>query len=149
MLYAEIRTLEDSTTIRRLGISDGTSNNRVLLGTTNNNKQVYATVRSGAVDQADLRTTIPTTTDYFKIACVYSVNDVKFYLNGLLINVDTLATMPIGMNELAFDDGAGTTPFYGRVKRLSVYDSALSDSELEALTGFGSFSEMASYLSYS
>ena len=37
--------------------------------------------------------------------------------------------------EVNFDDGAGNTDFYGKVKGLAVYNEALSESQLMQLTG--------------
>ena len=51
--------------------------------------------------------------------------------------------MPIGLSELAFDDGGGAEPFYGKTKQIQYFDSALTDSELETLTSWMSFSDMA------
>jgi hypothetical protein len=41
--------------------------------------------------------------------------------------------MPVGLNELALDV-ANNLPFYGKVKQLQVYDTALTDTELATLT---------------
>ena len=42
--------------------------------------------------------------------------------------------MPIGLSELAFDNGAGTDNFYGKCKAIRVYKEALSDTDLQNLT---------------
>jgi len=44
--------------------------------------------------------------------------------------------VPTGLKELAFDDGAGNNDFYGNVKSLMVFKEALTDLELEKLTGY-------------
>jgi hypothetical protein len=36
-----------------------------------------------------------------------------------------------------------TLPFYGNTKQIQYFDSALTDSELETLTSWDSFSDMA------
>lgn len=148
VLYAEIRALANEVTTRVIGISDGSINNRFILFYGISDNTINLQVRRLTINQTVTNITIPSVLDYSKLAVKYSENEVKFYVNGILVDFDT-ATMPIGLNELAFDDGAGGAPFHGRVKKLSVYDSALTDSQLEALTGFGSFAEMKSYLSYS
>jgi hypothetical protein len=41
------------------------------------------------------------------------------------------------------------SPFYGNTKQIQYFDSALNDSELETLTSWTSFSEMATSQLYS
>ena len=50
--------------------------------------------------------------------------------------------LPMGLNNLNFDDGM-EVDFYGNTKQIQYYDSALTDSELETLTSWVSFSDMA------
>ena len=149
VLYFEGRAIADDLSYRVISLSNGGGSNRVVLGYNNSNNTIYTFMDSSSASQGNISYSVIDITDYLKVAVLYRENDRKFYVNGLLVGVDTSATMPTGLNELAFDSGTGGSPFYGRCKRLSVYDSALSDSELEALTGFSSFAEMASYLSYS
>ena len=58
------------------------------------------------------------------------------------------------MNKLSFDFGDGGFDFYGEVKQLQVYDTALTDEQLLQLTGesgtdfYESYAEMASALTY-
>mgnify|MGYP003989768079 CR=1 FL=1 len=55
---------------------------------------------------------------------------------------------------LNFDNGIGGSNFYGKVKQLQVYDTALTDEQLLQLTGtsgtdfYESYAEMASALTY-
>ena len=48
-----------------------------------------------------------------------------------------------GLNELAFDNGIGSNDFYGKTKQLMTFKTALTDSELEQITSWTSFNEMA------
>ena len=41
--------------------------------------------------------------------------------------------------KLNFDGGTGGNDFYGNTKQIQYYDSALTDSELETLTSWVSF----------
>jgi hypothetical protein len=70
-----------------------------------------------------------------KLALKYSATSTKFFVNGFQVgSTDTSSTMPVGLSELAFDDGGGGSDFYGKVKDVRYYNTALSDSELQALT---------------
>ena len=46
------------------------------------------------------------------------------------------------LNELDLN-GSGNRTFYGNTKQIQYYNSALTDSELEQLTSWTSFSDMA------
>ena len=56
--------------------------------------------------------------------------------------------MPSNLNALSFDQGDGGNPFYGNTKQIQYYDSALTDSEIEELTSWESFLEMAAGQNY-
>jgi hypothetical protein len=150
VLYVELKALSNVGGNRELTISDGSTANRLIIQyrDTSNIRIIYATSLG---DQYDTGVLPINAVQYNKIAVKYKLNDFAFYLNGIKIDFSDSGNVlsPNTFNELSFDGGTGGNPFYGRVKKLSVYDSALNDSQLETLTGFGSFSEMASYLSYS
>ena len=38
------------------------------------------------------------------------------YVNGTLVSTDTSGNTPIGLNRLSFDNGSGTTNFFGKTK---------------------------------
>ncbi len=52
------------------------------------------------------------------------------------------------LSELDFDAGNGVLPFYGKTKQIQYFDSALTDAELETLTSWQSFLEMANGQNY-
>jgi len=79
-------------------------------------------------------TTNYNTEDNNKIAFKYKSNDISVWINGIEVKKDTtISSTPTGLNNLAFDR-AGNEDFYGNTKQIQYYDSALTDSELEALT---------------
>ena len=133
VLYAEISALtEDSGDSRRLTISDGTTNNRVSfeLDETEGLIKLFFT-GNGSLNQ--LTTTIDVSAD-FKIAASYNSSSLKLYVNGIKEGEDTSITLPIGLDNLSFDSGTGSSDFYGNVKDVRVYNTALTDAELQALT---------------
>ena len=95
-------------------------------------------------------------TDFNKMAISYKENDMKFYLNGVLVYSNTSADtfLANSLNTLQLADGNGSANFYGKVKQLQVYDTALTDEQLLQLTGesgtdfYESYAEMASALTY-
>jgi hypothetical protein len=47
------------------------------------------------------------------------------------------------LDRLNFNDGAGSSEFYGNTKQLQYFNTALTDTDLETLTSWDSFSDMA------
>ena len=71
------------------------------------------------------------------------------FFNGLKASEQLSGNVPFSLNVLNLDIGNGTTfKFKGKVKYLAVHDTALTDLQLEAETGFGNYSEMANQLEY-
>jgi hypothetical protein len=84
-----------------------------------------------------------------RMAVKYKSGDVALWLNGFEVDTDT-TTFSFGdsFDQLAFDYGSGSFPFHGRTKELAYFKEALTDSELEALTSWDSFNEMATSQEY-
>jgi hypothetical protein len=136
-LYFEGAALSDDGTNRRMSMSDGTSNNRIVLGfSTTTNQIIYIVVVNGVtVANGSYNTT--DTTQFHKIAIKYKENDFALWANGVQINTDTSGiTFPTNtLNVLQFTDGNGQgNKFFGKTKALAVYNTALTDAELIALT---------------
>ena len=118
-------------------LSDGGANNRVLIysPTTPQNRYIALiksegnTVIQKTIDATDI-------TLFNKIAVTWKTNEYKIFLNGNPIYSNTTPTAtPIGLNSLFFAAYNSTVnPFYGKVKQLQVFKTALTDSELEILT---------------
>ena len=83
---------------------------------------------------------------YSKIAISVNASILKLYVNGFEINSASTNGLPSGLNQLNFDRADGTAPFYGKTKEIGVYDAVLTDAELEALTSYTSFTNMANEL---
>jgi hypothetical protein len=66
------------------------------------------------------------------------------HINGFLLGSDyTIASLPIELSRLQLEGANGSNDFYGKTKQIQYYNSALTDSELEQLTSWTSFTEMA------
>jgi len=133
VLFAEVAALANDSTTRVITIND-TSNQlteRVqlfILGTS-----MYGRVTDGGVTQGQVIGT-PTLTDNNKIAFKYKANDFALWINGVEVDTSNSGSTPSGLDTIRFDAGTGGSDFYGRIKDLRVYNTALSDSELQALT---------------
>jgi hypothetical protein len=134
VLYAEIAALYNDGTNRSISISDSTGANRIELRLATTDDRIQYNARTSSVTQASIFTDAYDVLDYNKIAVVYKDNDFRLFVNGTQVATDTSGSAPTGLKELAFDLGDGSNDFYGNVKDIKVYNTALSDSELQALT---------------
>jgi hypothetical protein len=149
VLMFEGSSLANDGTSKRVGLSDGSTNNRVSLEFDENANTLKVFVSSGGVGNGTLIYVANNLTSFNKIAISYKLNDLKMMFNGFLVDVDTSVTAPIGLNDLSFNSGTGALPFYGNTKQLQYFDSALTDSDLEKLTSWVSFTDMAESQLYS
>jgi hypothetical protein len=83
-----------------------------------------------------------------KLALKYKQNDFSFWSNGFEIGTDTSGIAPTVLDTLEFRRGNGTYNFYGKTKELATFKEALTDLELEALTSWDSFNDMATGQEY-
>ena len=74
--------------------------------------------------------------DYNKIAVKYKENDFALWVNGVEVGTDLVGSVSASntFNRLGLDEGDGTDLMFSKVKQLQVYDTALTDTQLAALT---------------
>jgi hypothetical protein len=137
VLFIETAALNnDLTGNRSISISDGSSDNRIGINynSTSNNIQTVVTV--AGVTQTSINYVLADETDFAKIALRYRVNDITLWVNGEKRGTDiTSYTLPsVDFTKLAFDSGAGVSPFYGKAKQVQLYKTYLSNDEMAALT---------------
>ena len=141
VLYANIADF-DNDSFRQLTVSNGSNSYAISIMNTTTENQVVCFVNDG-ITQASISTILHSTHEFNKIAIKYKANDFSVYINGFEIGTHTNGTVPTGLNTLNFDNGAGTDDVYGNTKEVIVFNEALSDTELEALTSYDSFNSMA------
>ena len=135
VLFAEVKSNYDSSQSRRITLSDGSTSNRVSLEfdeLTENQIRVFITL-NGASET--LVYDAPDLSIFNKIAIKWKANDFAIWFNGNEVVTETAEPrVPTGMNQLSFDGGNGANFFYGEVKQLQVFKTALTDTELATLT---------------
>ncbi len=133
VLYAEISALADDGTKRYISLSDGSNSNDVRLYF-DTGGYISALTKVGGSTQAFLQTNAYTQTDFNKIAFKFKENNFSLYVNGIEVATDNLGSVNTAntLNQLAFF--GNLLPFYGNVKDVRVYNTALTDQELAALT---------------
>jgi len=147
VLMAEISALANDGNYRQISINDSSTNNRITLDFTNTDNQIRSFISFNGTSQA-LMVGNAIATNQSKAAVSYKRNDFSLWLNGFKVDTDTIGSVPTGLNNLNFDNGGGANDFYGNTKQVQYYDSVLTDSELETLTSWVSFSDMANGQQY-
>jgi hypothetical protein len=131
VLFVEMAALSNDGTNRGISLNDGTATNRLLLyfSSASNQIAVISTGFTGSIIY-----TLPDETLFNKIAVRYKANDITLWVDGASRGTPiTSATIPT-FTAFKFDSGSAASPFYGKVKQLQVYDTALTDTQLAALT---------------
>ena len=134
VLFAEISALANGGSYRLMSVSDGTNNNRVTLGFSNTSNKFYFQLKANnsSIWQELITENVINTN---KIAFKYKSGQQSVFVNGFeVINKTNSFTFSSNLNGLSFFEQGTTNPFYGKCKQLMVFDEALSDSELQALT---------------
>jgi hypothetical protein len=131
-IYAEVDLRNFPSPARIIGISDGTSNNRIIvIFNTSNRIRLLATVTTSQVDISSSSQVA----GIFKIAVAYTLNDYAFYINGVQVGTDTAALVPacslIALGNA--ETGAGSN-INDRIRAAALYTTRLSNAELAALT---------------
>lgn len=135
VLFADLQALEDATGIRKITLSNGstdfvnihftgTSGNVAFdFGSTNNN---FTTLTVGG----------QTPTERNKIAIKYKSGDVDCYINGTRVTGSSLTFTLSGLDRLNFDwrQGTGIQNMYAKIYEVKVNNEALTDAELIELT---------------
>lgn len=131
VLYAEMAALTNIDAFRQIAIGNSTDNVKLLY--TGVSTSIRFIVKDGGVNQYD-KTINVSDINFKKVALKYKASDFAVWIDGVEYEAQASGTTPSGLDEVAFDDGSGGSDFYGKIKDLRVYDTALSDSELQALT---------------
>ena len=151
VLYAEMAALYDDGTYRYITINDGVDQNVVALRFSNTNNQILAFTRISGSYNAVLSTTSYTTTNFNKIAYRYKSGDFSLFINGTEVSSSTSTqTLPANtLNTLSFDN-APSSKMHGKIKSVYVFNEALTDDELQQLTGpeYNSFAALAAAYNY-
>jgi hypothetical protein len=136
VLYFEGSALADDGTNRWISLSDGTANNNIVIRISDTNNILSRLFKSGSpVGDAIIDATTDIKTD-MKVAIVYNDTSHSLFVNGIKIGTQIVnSSYTLGtLNALNFDSGSGVSDFYGNCKDLQVYNTALTDAELQALT---------------
>jgi len=133
VLYAEIAALVDDGTTRTIALNSDT-NNRIQLyfDTTLNALSLF--YKAQGITQFYFYETLSDATDFNKIAFKWKANDFALWVNGIETDTVSNGVTPTNLGSLDFKMFNDSNPFYGNVKDVKLYNTALTDQELIALT---------------
>jgi hypothetical protein len=124
-------------TNRIISLSNGSSANVVSLLYSSTANELQAWVRVSGILQAQLTYTLADATESVRCALKYQNNEFGLWVNGANVGWDYSGSVFSAdtLNSLHFDNGGGLDEFFGKATAVIVFDSFLSDTEMENLTG--------------
>ena len=153
-LFVEMAALGNDGTFRRLsiGTNDNGFSDNINIRYNNVDNSIYYQYRTNNVYQCSLYSVIPNALDFIKIACVWKINRFELWVNGVKLLEDLVGSVASSgtFNSMFFGKTSTTLPdsLHGKVKQIQVYKEALTDLELEYLTTYGSFTDLANANNY-
>tara|TARA_B100000902_G_scaffold335885_1_gene335833 strand:- start:65 stop:2236 length:2172 start_codon:yes stop_codon:yes gene_type:complete len=129
VLYGELK-FDQIVSGNYIGIDDGTTSNRIIIGAESSEIRVYSPSFTFNVNNLPMF-------DTNKIAFSWQTNLRKLFINGVKLGESTSTyTGPTGLGQLNFDSGSASQVFDGEAKAVAVYKTALTDTELANLTSY-------------
>jgi hypothetical protein len=134
VLFLELAALADLAGDYRLSINNGTHLQAITLRQVPSVSNQYQATNSNS--SFNITFLVPNITHFNKIAIRYKLNAYSLFVNGALVYSSNLASVfpPNTLNKLSLDRGDGAAIYYGKIKQLQVFKTALSDAELIQLT---------------
>lgn len=150
VLYVEMGALFNTGAFRSITISDGSVSNVVEIYLSSTNNTIGAKIVVGGANQAEMTATVGDFTDINNVAIQYNLNDFRLFINGIKVGEDTSGSVFTAstLDELRLDNGVGGQDFEGEIQYLSVQNQVLTDLQLEDLSGFDTWNDMATELNY-
>jgi hypothetical protein len=136
VFMVEMQALANDGTNRAFSISDGTTNNRLLIFFHSNSNQINVFGKVANTNQAIMNYTVADTTTSHRVAVRYKLNDYSLWINGVERDTDTSATTFPANTLDTFSTADGNTtvsPFYGKLSEI-VLAEYLTDTQMAALT---------------
>ena len=125
-----------------ISINDGSLSNYITLYY--NSSGVTYTINFGSTERnGNFSMSANNQAIFNKIALKYKSQDVSLFVNGFEVDTNSGTLGLTGLNSLEFNHGNDAFDFYGKAKQIQYFDSILADTQLEQLTSWTSFTDMA------
>ena len=116
-----------------ISLSDGTTNNYITFTYELNSLRVK--VYNGSNQLNLIITSEFNINQRNKVALKFKENEFKVFINGAVRSITTNVVVPTGFNRFNFASQTGADRYFeGKVYDARIYDTYLTDSELETLT---------------
>ena len=133
VLYAEMSGIGTQAALETIGMFSGNVASRVLFRRVVETNKIQALVYANLVIQFNVNA--PLLDGFNKVALKYKENDFALWLNGVEVGSSNSGLVPVAsLSKLSFKDEAVGNPFFGKVKSVITFDTALTDEELTCLT---------------
>ena len=134
VLFLDIEITQNSTEVKQTALCNGTTSEAVkILQLSGSTSFRFETVMSSGINFQKNLTLNPYQRN--KCALQYKANDYKVFVNGVKQTVTQRSTVPVNLDRFNFNRGVSSADnFYGNIRDVRVYNTALSDAELVALT---------------
>ena len=134
VLFAEISALAKNGVNRYFRLYNDADNRIVIRFDSNNNISAFG--ESDTDTTSVISSSATNILNFNKCAVVWSGTTLSFYVNGLLLGSESITNSfsLMGLDKFEFRDHFNSQLFYGKVKDLKLYNTALTDQELIALT---------------
>ena len=133
VLYFEGSVLNNDLTYRQISLAETPSGNDVLTldySSISNGIRTYFRVNGVAYS---LNYVLTNSTEKAKIAVRYT-DTLSLWVNGVQVASTPTPAVSTNFDNLSFHNGSGGGNFYGNTKDLRVYNTALTDAQLQTLT---------------
>jgi len=133
VLFVEFKTLYETGVFRQFNLSKDNSN-RIYITKRGDNGNLECRMENPA-GNLNFSFAKNTTNDFVKVAFRYGLNNFAVFIDGVNQNVTATGNVFASgtLNTLEFDSPLAQ-PFFGKVKQLQVYNTALTDEQLTSLT---------------
>ena len=137
VLFVEMAALADGVEGGRISVSNGTTSQYFSLDYRSASNTLRVVFNVGGTNH--IVTNVNTgfsNSELNKIAYRYKSGQHALYVNGIskLTSTITNTHSPNTLNEIELQVPNNSSNFYGKIKQLTVYNTALTDSELKTLT---------------
>jgi len=136
VLFVEISFLSKSNgteQFKSISINDGSTSNIVTFESRSVENELKVIIRASGVQVMTSTQVLTDLTSMVKIAIKWKENDFSWWVNGVEVATDNIGLTPIGLSNLSLD-GGGLGDFFGKTSQVQVFNTALSDFELQQLT---------------
>ena len=134
VLFLESSSLSNDGTSRCISIFQNGSNFIKFIYSSSSNRVDFVAFSDGNVS-CNIVKVISNTTENTKFALKWKVNDFALWIDGVEVGTDLSGNTPLGMDKISFtNEGGSSGNYFGKVKQLQVFKTALTDIELATLT---------------